>query len=107
MFSKVSMGHPSHPGHDHAALPYEWTFGLTTQDKIVRAMVQNEKNVLVGLNAFEQSLLEEYEIKAGNTFQTTIQGHQFLIEKTASGIKVINHAVAPSVAMANSNSENL
>ena len=26
MFSKASMGHKSHVGHDHAYLPYEWTF---------------------------------------------------------------------------------
>lgn len=107
MFSKVSMNHKSHPGHDHAVLPYEWTFGLATQDKIVRGMVQNEKDVLVGLNAFEQSLLREYDIRPGNTFQTTIQGHQFLIEKTSSGIKVINHVEAQNVAMSPQSNENL
>ncbi|MZH14664.1 MAG: hypothetical protein F3742_07840 [Nitrospinae bacterium] len=107
MFSKVSMNSQSHVGHDHAVLPYEWTFGLATQDKIVRRMVQNEGNVFVGLTAFEQSVLEEYDIQPGNTFQTTIQGHKFLIEKTSSGIKVVGHADAPSVAMAPDHSENM
>jgi len=107
MFSKVSMNQNSHTGHDHAHLPYEWTFGLGTQDKIVRGMVQNEKNVLVGLNAFEQSLLREYDIQPGNRFQTTIQGHRFLIEKTSSGIKVVGHVDGQNVAMVPQNNENL
>lgn len=107
MFSKVSMNHQSHTGHDHAYLPYEWTFGLATQGKIVRGMVQNENNVLVGLNSFEQSLLREYDIRPGNTFQTTISGHQFLIEKTSSGVKVVSHVDVQNVAMAPHNHENL
>lgn len=107
IFSKASMNKKSHTGHDHAHIPYEWTFDLETQNKIVRGMVQNEKNVLVGLNAFEQSLLKEYEIRTGNTFQTTIRGHQFLIESTSSGIKVTSHKELQDVAMANNNNENL
>ena len=107
MFSKVSMNQKSHTGHDHAHLPYEWTFGLGTQEKIVRGMVQNEENVLVGLNAFEQSLLREYDIQPGNTFQTTIAGHPFLIEKTSSGIKVVSHTETQNVAMAPHNHENM
>lgn len=107
MFSKVSLNYLSHTGHDHAYLPYEWTFGLATQGKIVRGMAQNENNVLVGLNSFEQSLLSEYDIRPGNTFQTTISGHQFLIEKTSSGIKVVSHVDVQSVAMAPHNHENL
>ena len=70
-------------------------------------MVQNEKNVLVGLNSFEQSLLSEYGIKPGNTFHTTIEGHKFLIEKTASAIKVIGHSDVQNVAMAPDNNENM
>jgi hypothetical protein len=38
------------------------------QDKIARAMIRNDKNLLIGLNSFEQSILKEYEIKPGNTF---------------------------------------
>lgn len=107
IFSKASMNQKSHTGHNHAHLPYEWTFGLETQDKIVRAMVQNEKNVLVGLNSFEQSLLREYDIRPGNTFQTTISGHQFLIEKTSSGVKVVRHIDVQNVASAPHNHENM
>jgi hypothetical protein len=107
IFSKPSMIYKSHVGHDHAFLPYEWTFGTRTQDKIVRGMFKNEVNVLVGLNAFEQSLLSEYGIKPGNTFRTTISGHQFLIERNSSGIKVVSHVEAQSVAMAPHSNSNM
>ncbi len=70
-------------------------------------MFKNEVNVLVGLNAFEQSILREYGIKPGNTFRTTISGHHFLIEKTSSGIKVVSHVEAQSVAMAPHNNSNM
>ena len=107
MFSTASMIHKSHAGHDHTNLPYEWTFSLITQDKIVKGMVRSDKNAFVGLNAFELSLLNEYEIKTGNTFHTTIKGHQLLIEKTSAGIKVINHVDMQNVAMAHRNNENM
>ena len=107
MFSKASMNHKSHMGHDHSALPYEWTFGMGTQDKIIKAMVRSKKDILIGLNAFEQSLLNEYEIRYGNIFQTTIKGHSFLIEKTTSGIKVVGHVDVQNVAMNNNDYENM
>ena len=107
MFAKASMNHKSHVGHDHAHLSYEWTFSLATQSKILEGMIRNENNVLVGLNAFEQYLLGEYEIKNGNTFQTTIKGHKFLIEKTSAGIKVVNHVDIQNVAMSPNYSENM
>ena len=101
------MSYKFHAGHDHANLPYEWTFSLETQEKIVKGLIRNKENVLVGLNAFELSLLKEYEITTGNTFKTTIQGHQFLIEKTSAGIKVISHDELQNVAMAPHHNENL
>lgn len=107
MFSKASMSHKSHVGHDHANLPYEWTFSLVTQDKILKGIIRNEENVLVGLNAFELSLLKEYDIKTGNTFQTMIKGHKFLIEKTSAGIKVINNIDLQNVAMVPQYNQNM
>ena len=107
MFSKTSMNHKSHAGHDHTNLPYEWTFSLETQEKIVKGLIRNEENVLVGLNAFELSLLKEYDIKTGNTFQATIQGHPFLIEKTSAGIKAINSVDIQNIAMTPQHNENM
>jgi len=91
MLSKVKMNAQSHIGHDHSLLPYEWTFSLKTQGKLIDGMVKNDKNVLLGLNTFELSLLKEYGIQSGNTFQTTVSGHKFLIEMTTAGIKVLRH----------------
>jgi len=105
--SHASMNTHTHIGHHHGRLPYEWTFGISTQQKIVRSMYQNNSEVYVGLNKFEQSLLKEYDIKSGNTFQTTIGGQKFLIEKTSSGVKVINHMEADSIAMAQPDDTNL
>jgi hypothetical protein len=107
IFSKASINQNSHAGHDHSYLPYEWTFSLVTQNKIAKAMIRGNKNILIGLNAFEQSILKEYEIKPGNTFHTKIKGHQFMIEKASSGIKVISHTEPQDIAMANHNNENL
>lgn len=105
--SNASMNPKSHVGHDHTNLPYEWTFNVKTQEKIVNTMAQNKKDIYVGLNQFEQSLLKEYDIKPGNTFQTTIAGHKFLVEKATSGIKVINHVDAQGMAMAPHNDMNM
>jgi len=107
LFSNASMNHKSHVGHDHTNLPYEWTFSLATQDKIVKGMIRSEKKVLIGLNAFELSLLKEYDIKTGNTFQTMIKDHQFLVEKTSAGIKVVNHVDVQNIAMAHKHNENM
>ena len=99
MLSKVSLNQPSHKGHNHAYVPYEWTFGTQTQDKIVRVMIRQKKNIYVGLTKLEQSLLKEYGIQNGNTFQTIISGHRFYVEKTSAGIKVINYSDRENVAM--------
>jgi hypothetical protein len=106
IFSKASINQNSHVGHDHSYLPYEWTFSLATQDKVLRAMVRDYKNLMIGLNAFEQSIFKEYDIEAGNTLHTTIIGHLFMIEKASSGIKVISHAEPQDVAMVNHNNDN-
>ena len=107
MFSNASTNHKSHVGHDHANLPYEWTFSMATQGKIVKGMIRSEGEIFVGLNAFELSLLNEYDIKTGNTFHTTIKDNQFLIEKTSAGIKVLNHIDMQNIAMAPQQHENM
>jgi hypothetical protein len=70
-------------------------------------MYNNNSDVYVGLNKFEQSLLKEYDIKAGNIFQTTIGGYTFMVEKTSSGIKVIDHMENNTIAMAQNKDTNL
>lgn len=105
--SRASVNKSSHVGHDHSNLPYEWTFSLATQDKIFRALVRKKDNALIGLNSWELAILKEYDIKPGNTFHTSIKGHQLMIEKTSSGFKVVDHKNVHEVAMVHHNNENM
>jgi hypothetical protein len=107
IFSKARINQNSHVGHDHSYLQYELTFSLAIQDKIARAMTKANKNILIGLNAFEQSILKEYDIKPGNTFHAKIKVHEFMIEKASSGGNVTSQTKLQDVAMANHNNENL
>lgn len=90
--SKVSLRAPIHMGHDHKRLPVEWSFGDSTNAKIVKHMFEENGSLSVGLTSLEKKLLEEYGIKTGNKFQLSISGHSFLVEKTSSGIIILNHA---------------
>ena len=108
IFSKIGNHKNSHIGHDHSFFPYEWTFTQETQDKISKSMNRNNDDyILIGLSKFEQSMLKKYDIKYGNTFNTTVKDHQLMIEKVSSGIKIINHKQLDNVAMAPYENENL
>ena len=52
-------------------------------------------------------MLNKYDIKYGNTFNTTVKDHQLMVEKVSSGIKIINHKQLDNVAMAPYENENL
>ena len=107
IFSKASIHKNSHVGHDHSYLPYEWTFSVKAQNKIFQSMSENEGNTLIGISKFEQSILEEYDIKSGNILRTKINDQEFMIEKVSSGIKIISHKELHNVAMAPLKNENL
>ena len=108
IFSKIGNHKNSHIGHDHSFFPYEWTFTQETQDKISKSMNRNNEDyILIGLSKFEQSMLNKYDIKYGNTFNTTVKDHQLMVEKVSSGIKIINHKQLDNVAMAPYENENL
>ena len=44
--------------------------------------------VFVGLTRFEQTLLDNYDIKVGNKFQTIVKGQALMAERTSGGMKV-------------------
>ena len=91
--SLISTGNAmNHAGHDHAVKPYEWSFGNTTQDRLAKRLGQ-EDVVYVGLTTFEQTLLDNYEIKVGNKIHTEIKGQVLMAERTSSGMKIMG---APS-----------
>ncbi len=104
--SKVSIKTSFHPGHDHKRIPVEWTFGDSTNSKIVKHMFEGKGKLVIGLTSLEQGLLKKYGIKSGNKFQLSISGHSFLAEKTSGGITVINHIENENVAKVDLNKNN-
>ena len=72
------------------------------QANIERSTKETEVTVTVNLDG-----QGKYDIKTGNTFKTTIKNHQFLIEKTSAGIKVVNHFDIQSIAMAPNHNANM
>jgi len=102
--SLVSMGNQhAHVGHDHSYLPYEWEFANKTMNRIQNRMDQEDTAHYVGLNRFEQKLLNKYGIKAGNTFHAYINGADVLFERTASGVKVVKVMDGATLAKSNGN----
>ena len=94
--SRISTGSVSHAEHDHAMTPYEWSFSQSTQDRIAGRLVSNDV-IFIGLNKFEQTLLNNYNIKVGNQFHTVINGQTTMAERTSGGLKIMglsNHEVA-------------
>ena len=86
--SKISTGSANHSGHDHSMLPYEWSFGDATQNRIADRM-DSKGVVFVGLTKFEQKLLNNYHIKIANQFHTVINGQTTMAERTSGGLKVM------------------
>ena len=104
--SRISTGSTmSHAGHEHAVKPYEWSFGDTTQDKLAKRLGQAEV-VFVGLAHFEQTLLDNYDIKIGNKFHTVVKGQTLMAERTSGGMKVMGVA-SGQVAQVNINQGNM
>jgi hypothetical protein len=106
IISKVNIKKPAHFGHDHKRLPVEWVFGEMTNTKIVKHMFQGEGNLSVGLTHLEQKLLNEYDIKIGNKFQLHISGHSFVVERTSTGIIILDHVNDGELAKVNSTKVN-
>jgi hypothetical protein len=90
-FLKVSMQKYFYPGYNHNRENIEWLFGEITNEKIVKHMFEGKGNLSVDLTNLEQNLLNEYGIKSGNKFQLSIPGHNFLVERTSSGLIIFNH----------------
>lgn len=103
--SRISTGKANHSGHDHAMTPHEWAFGQSTQDRIAGRLNSNEV-IFVGLNKFEQDLLNNYNIKVGNRFHTVINGQTTMAERTSGGLKIMGLS-NNEVAQMNSSQTNM
>ncbi len=103
--SRISTGSANHSGHDHSRLPYEWSFGESTQNRISQRL-GSEEVVFVGLNRFEQKLLKDYNIKIGNKFHTVINGQTTMAERTSGGLRIMGLS-NNEVAQMNSSQTNM
>ena len=101
--SKVSLIKLDHSGHDHRVREIDWTFGMKTNDKIVKRAFSSEGGFLVGLNTFEQKLLDEYEINIGNRFYISISGHKLEATRTTAALKIDSVRINSGVAKAGTN----
>ena len=101
--SKVSLIKFDHSGHDHRVRDIEWAFGAQTNDKIVKRAFSSNGEFLVGLNSFEQRLLDEYEINVGNRFYISISGHKLAAKRTTAGLKIDIARINSGVAKAATN----
>lgn len=98
--SLISAGNTmNHAGHEHAVKPYEWSFGETTQDRLADRL-GNKDVVFVGLNHFEQTLLDNYDIKVGNKFHTMVKGQTLMAERSSGGMRIMS-SVNDQVAQVN------
>ncbi|MCF8721438.1 hypothetical protein [Nitrospina gracilis] len=84
----MMSGSEDHAGHDHAVRKVEWTFGHGTQAKIMNRLNSTSGPALVGLSGFEHTLLDEYGIRIGNTFQADVMGLPYLVTRTSGGLRV-------------------
>ena len=103
--SLISTHSMNHAGHEHAVKPYEWSFGDTTQGKLAKRLGQ-AKVVFVGLTHFEQTLLDNYDIKVGNKFHTVVKGQALMAERTSGGMRVMGVS-SNQVAQANASQGNM
>jgi len=101
--SKVSLINLGHSEHDHRVRDIEWTFGTKTNDKIVKRAFSSSGGFLIGLNSFEQKLLDEYEINVGNRFYISISGHKLGAKRTTAGLKINSDRINSGVAKAATN----
>ncbi len=97
--SLVATGSVHHEGHDHAVKPYEWEFTQATQNLIVKRVAER-KSAFIGLNEFEQKLMDRYSLKIGNIFMADVQGQKMRVERTSGGIRVQSVDDNPTLASA-------
>ncbi len=95
---RTSASPSNHSGHDHSVLRVNWMFGKESHDIIFHRLHETHHRAFIGLSSFEQKMMEEYGIKAGNRLLTRILGMPFTMERTLSGVVVYQNDVQGDVA---------
>ena len=88
----------AHSDHDHSTVSYKWKLSSNLQAKMERTLFSSNPKALIGLTRFEQKKLDHYDIDFGNKFNSTVQGFNFLIERTSAGMKIVDANRASEVA---------
>ncbi len=91
----------AHSQHDHSTLPIGWTFDSKVMSKIEKNM--NMGHTKIGMSSLEQTMLADYGIGVGNSFNARIGNQTVKVTRTSSGIRLGN----PVMQYADGTQENL
>lgn len=84
-----SLRMDSHHGHHHNHLNLSWMFDEFVTVKIERHLQSGGMPLVVGLSATEQKMAENYGVKVGNSFITTLGGNEYLVKRVSTGMQVV------------------
>ena len=76
----------AHSQHDHSMLPIGWTFDSKVMSKIEKNMEMGHNKI--GMNSLEQTMLADYGIGVGNSFNARIGDQMVKVTRTSAGIRL-------------------
>lgn len=100
----------AHSSHDHSNLSLKWNFSDAAKIKVMAKMASGDWQGSVGLSRLDQKILQKYDIRVGNTFNTTLNGKLLKVKRTTLGLKAIkvegfkDTSYIPEIPVRNSNS---
>ncbi len=80
----------AHSNHDHSTLPLTWKFSKNMATRIQSDLSAENFAGFLGINSVEQKRFDHYGLKVGNKFNSKLDGMNLTIERTSSGIKILN-----------------
>lgn len=78
----------AHSQHDHSTLPIGWNFDSKVMSKIKKNVTMGHNEI--GMSSLEQSMLADYGIGIGNSFNAPIGNRTVKVTRTSSGIRLGN-----------------
>ncbi len=76
----------AHSEHDHSTLPIGWTFDSKVMNKIEKNMKMGHTKI--GMSSLEQTMLSDYGIGVGNSFNARIGDEMVKVTRTSAGIRL-------------------
>ncbi len=91
LFALTSSVAFAHSGHDFSKLPMKWEFTKATKAKIERILKVNQNKVAaIGTSKLEQKFFDDYNVDVGKRFLAQVDGKTLTLQRTSSGILIIN-----------------